>query len=89
MNSELEPRFIQAAARIATDPTLRPFLEGLGELYFSEMNDLMEVSIDASPCKAAVFQGGATAFKHLIDICNKAASPSTQDSDPQQGQMIT
>ena len=83
MNDEAQKRFMSAAARIATDPTMRPFMEGISALYFDQIEELSHANMDTSPCKAAAYQGGANAYRHLIDCFNEAVNPREKSPTPQ------
>ena len=82
MSDEAHDRFMNAAARIATDPTMRPFMEGISKLYFDQVEELSHANIDASPCKAAAYQGGANAYRHLIDVFNESVNPRENSPTP-------
>ena len=61
-----------AIAQIANQPSLRPYVDFLETLRKSELDDLMDVSIDQTPCEAARIQGSAKVYNFLIFMFKKA-----------------
>ena len=74
-----------AMARIATEPSMKPFLEFLGKLYVNEIDELTDGSIDKEPCATAQRQGTAKAFRFLLDMFKKSQIPDAMDDASSEG----